>query len=212
MKSNSFPVISTVVVGLAIAIMLALGFWQLDRLGEKERQLVQLAANFDAPPVAYPILGPVDETLLFRQSSVTCLSVSDWKVEAGKAANGVTGFRYIAQCATGAEGPGAQIVIGVGDKPDLKPSWNGGAVSGWITFAAEDSGLLARLMGHNSPNTAVLVAKKGLSGLKDPAIPNVNSVPNNHLAYAIQWFLFAAIATGIYAILLWRRFKGHNPA
>jgi surfeit locus 1 family protein len=30
-------------------------------------------------------------------------------------------------------------------------------------------------------------------------------VPNNHLAYAVQWFLFAGVAAVIYALALRRR-------
>jgi cytochrome oxidase assembly protein ShyY1 len=33
----------------------------------------------------------------------------------------------------------------------------------------------------------------------------VADIPNNHLAYAVQWFVFAGVAAAIYAILLWRR-------
>jgi len=33
----------------------------------------------------------------------------------------------------------------------------------------------------------------------------VGDIPNNHLAYAVQWFLFAGIAGVIYALALKRR-------
>jgi surfeit locus 1 family protein len=33
-------------------------------------------------------------------------------------------------------------------------------------------------------------------------------VPNNHLAYAVQWFLFAAVASVIYVLAL--RWRGRN--
>jgi len=33
-------------------------------------------------------------------------------------------------------------------------------------------------------------------------------VPNNHLAYAVQWFLFALVAGVIYVIALRRRLRG----
>lgn len=205
MTQSKFPVFSTVIVALAVGIMIVLGIWQLDRKQEKEAQLAQLAANRSLPAIAYPAMGPLDQALLFRRSSVTCLSVKDWSVEAGKASDGKTAFRYIANCSTGAEGPGARIVIGVGPKPDLTPAWTGGSVPGWIVMEGGASSLLERLGGMSEPPTPMLVADKGHGGLQAAAVPTLDSVPNNHLAYAVQWFLFAAIAAGIYAILLWRR-------
>ena len=34
---------------------------------------------------------------------------------------------------------------------------------------------------------------------------NIGLVPNNHLAYGVQWFLFAAVAAIIYAVAVLRR-------
>ena len=210
MNQARLPIFSTLIVTLAVAIMIALGVWQLDRKQEKEAQLAQLAANRTLPAIAYPELGPLDQNLLFRKSSVTCLSVEGWSVEAGKADDDKTGFRYIAQCATGAEGPGARVAIGVGPKPDLKPAWTGGIIAGWIVMEGGDSSLIERLAGQGTPATPMLVADTGQGGLKTPAVPSVESVPNNHLAYAVQWFLFAAIAAIIYAILLLPRRRTYD--
>jgi surfeit locus 1 family protein len=207
MKQSKFPIFSTLVVVFGVGIMIALGIWQLDRKQEKEAQLAQLAANRTMPAIAYPLLGPLDEALLFRKSSVTCLSVENWSVEAGKASDGKTGFRYIANCSTGAEGPGARVAIGVGAMPDLKPTWTGGTVAGWIVMEGGESSLIEKLTGQSAPATAMLIVDTGQGGLKNPAVPSVDSVPNNHLAYAVQWFLFAAIAAIIFGILLRRRRK-----
>lgn len=206
------PIIATILVALAIATMIALGVWQLGRKGEKEAQLAQLSANLQLPAITYPELGPVEDALLFRKSRVTCLSVVKWAAEAGKASDGSTGFRYIADCATGAEGPGARVVLGVGNRPDLKPAWTGGVIDGWIVPQREESGALARALGHDVPNGIMLVADKGQAGLKTVAIPTVDSVANNHLAYAGQWFLFALAAAVIYGFALRRRWRTRKPA
>ncbi|NWN33535.1 SURF1 family protein, partial [Klebsiella michiganensis] len=43
-------------------------------------------------------------------------------------------------------------------------------------------------------------------GLVPTARPDLSSVPNNHLSYAVQWFLFALVASVIYVLALkWRR-------
>ena len=50
-----------------------------------------------------------------------------------------------------------------------------------------------------------LVAASPGPGLEASAPPSPDTIPNNHLSYAIQWFLFALIAVVIYALALrWR--------
>jgi surfeit locus 1 family protein len=50
-----------------------------------------------------------------------------------------------------------------------------------------------------------LVAAEPGPGLAASAIPSPDSIPNNHLSYAIQWFLFAGIAGAIYVLALRKR-------
>ena len=49
--------------------------------------------------------------------------------------------------------------------------------------------------------------------LEPTARPELSSVPNNHLAYAVQWFLFATVAAIIYvlALRLQQRGKAAKP-
>jgi cytochrome oxidase assembly protein ShyY1 len=51
----------------------------------------------------------------------------------------------------------------------------------------------------------MLIAERAPEGLKSVAPPSVEDVPNNHLAYAVQWFFFAAVAAFIYVLALNRR-------
>lgn len=198
------PFLASLIVTLAVALMIALGLWQLSRMAEKEAAIASYRANLNRGDIAFPRLPPVGEDQLFRKSAVTCLSVADWTVEAGRTADGDTGFRVIAHCVTGAEGPGALVVLGVADRPDVKPAWSGGTVHGTITTARDTRNLFARSFGRGAPPAPMLVSDSGLAGLKAPARPDPASVPNNHLAYAVQWFLFAATALIIY-LLAWRR-------
>jgi surfeit locus 1 family protein len=39
------------------------------------------------------------------------------------------------------------------------------------------------------------------------ARPDPNDIPNNHLAYAVQWFLFAGVALVIYALAVRKRMR-----
>ncbi|WP_298400365.1 SURF1 family protein [Sphingobium sp.] len=199
------PIIPTLLVALAVLTMIGLGIWQLQRRAEKEQALVLAAANPGRPAVAFPKLPPVDPDLLFRRSSIHCLNVVEWQVEAGRAADGSTGYRHIAHCATGAEGPGVLVAIGVGQKPDEKPVWTGGQVAGWISQEPDHRALLTRVDGKAPPLRPMLIASTAPAGLKPVAPPRAEDLPNNHLAYAVQWFFFAAVAVIIYILALRRR-------
>ena len=50
-----------------------------------------------------------------------------------------------------------------------------------------------------------VVAMPPAAGLAANAPPDLDSVPNNHLAYAGQWFFFAAIAAIVYVLAVRRR-------
>lgn len=199
------PLVPTTLVALAVVIMIGLGVWQLQRRAEKEGALALAATNPAKPSVAFPKLPPVSPDLLFRQSSVTCLRVVGWQVEAGHAADGATGYRHIAQCVTGAEGPGALIAIGVSQKPNATLNWTGGRVAGWISQEPDHRPLIARLAGKATPLRPMLIARQAPPGLKPSAPPSAADIPNNHLAYAVQWFLFAIVAIIVYVVALKRR-------
>lgn len=201
-----FPVVATILVGLAIAAMIALGIWQLQRRGEKEALLAQLAANRHLAPIAFPTV-PVGDDLLFRRASLFCLKPVSWQTRGGRDASGKPGWRQIASCSTGAEGPGAMVQIGIAATANAKPSWAGGKVSGYISHAPSDEPMIAAVFSH-APKTLMLVADPPQAGLAANPPADLSSVPNNHLAYAVQWFLFALVAGVIYAIALRRRLKG----
>jgi surfeit locus 1 family protein len=188
------PAVATVVVTLAIAAMIALGLWQLlDRLPKKEAFLVQLAANPAKPPIAFPDVA--DDTLLFRRASATCPPpVAIRRVGAGS-----RGFRLIATCATG-----IQVQLGTTRDPTGMVAWSGGTVAGYISHAPDTRPLIAGLF-DTSPTPLMLVAQTPPAGLAANTRPDLGAVPNNHLAYGVQWFVFAAVAGIIYALALRRR-------
>lgn len=199
------PVLPTLLVAIAVVVMIGLGVWQVQRRGEKAQALKLAANNPRKPAVTFPKLPPVSPDLLFRPSSLHCLRVVGWQVEAGRAADGSTGYRHIAQCATGAEGPGALVAIGVTERPDVKPNWTGGQVAGWISEEPDHRALIMRIGGKAPPLRPMLIAREAPDGLKPSAPPSAADVPNNHLAYAVQWFLFAGVAAVIYVIALRKR-------
>lgn len=201
------PIVATLIVALAVAAMIALGCWQiLDRLPKKEAFLAQLAANPSRPPVAFPTIG-VDKSLLFRRTSAFCLEPTSWQTEGA----GRFGWRFIARCRTGAEGPGFAAEMGISRDPNYKPIWKGGIVTGTIALLPAHRSLIANIFGKTT-DTLMIVADTPPAGLIRAARPSVESIPNNHLAYGVQWFLFAGIALAIYALALRRRWRDDGPA
>ena len=128
---------------------------------------------------------------MFRAATGHCLSVSSFRTAAGRNRAGETGFLVIADCRVGAEGPGMAVELGWSKNPSVGRDYKGGPVRGII---APDSTSRMRL-----------VSSEAGPGLAASALPSPDSIPNNHLSYAIQWFLFAGLAALIYVLALRRR-------
>ncbi len=183
------PLLPTLLVLSAVAAMVALGIWQLQRLHWKEGLLAEYAAAGGRPAVAFPRI-PTDQTLLFRRSEAFCLQPVAWRASAGRNRAGQSGWRHIADCRTGAEGPGFAVDMGWSNRADAPTGWKGGEVSG--------------IIGPDRGGQVLLVSDGAAPGLQPSAPPSLDEIPNNHLAYAVQWFLFAAVAVVIYALALAR--------
>lgn len=207
MTLRRLPLIPTIIVAAAVVTMIALGIWQIDRAEQKADLIALYRANLARPAMTFPAMGPVPREAMFRPSSVTCVEVVGWRSEGGRSADGEGGSRYIAQCRTGAEGPGALVDLGVSPNPGIKPSWPGGVASGMITTEPDHGSMLARLFGSAPVLRPMLVADRPADGLRASAKPSPDTVPNNHRAYAVQWFLFAAAALVIYGLAVARRLK-----
>jgi len=62
-----------------------------------------------------------------------------------------------------------------------------------------------------SPLGVVIVMDNPIVGFRPSVPPSIDQIPNNHRAYAVQWFLFAAIAAVIFLIALRRRNRATYP-
>jgi surfeit locus 1 family protein len=191
--TRKLPLISTIVVGLAVAVMIGLGIWQLQRRAEKEALLATYHAAAGKPPIGWPAVPPKEPLPLFRHATGNCLQVAGFRTAAGQNQKGEPGYLIIADCRTGAEGPGLAVELGWSKNPNAGQAYRGGLVSGVI---APDK--LSRMR---------LVAAAPGPGLMASAPPSPDIISNNHLSYAIQWFLFAGIAMTIYWLALRQRWK-----
>lgn len=186
MTARTLPVFSTIVVVGAVLTMVGLGIWQLQRKAEKEALIARYeAAANDAAAVPYPIDDNA-EANWFRRSRITCGRVLSLTTVSGTSATGQKGLAVRATCTEGAFGVPITIDLGF-TREMVTPLWEGGEVTGVIAPGPR------------------LVADPAVAGLQLLARPDPGSLPNNHLAYAVQWFFFAATALVIYVLALRRR-------
>ena len=202
-----WPLIPTLLVLAAVAVMIALGVWQLQRKADKEALIALYQRNMAMSSlVTYPELPPVPDSMLYRKSSVVCLEPVRWDPRSGTDREGRSGIRMIADCRTGAEGPGVLVDVGIGDD-FTPPEGKGGTVQGTIVPGPEQPTVIARMTGKAVPARAMLVADAPVANLRASGVPSADDTPNNHLAYAVQWFLFAAAALVIYILAVRRRLR-----
>ena len=180
------PIIPTIIVAAAIAVMIALGFWQLGRMGEKEALIARAEQSLAmSSETEYPRTEKDLEARLYRRTTIECASVADATTRAGTSARGEKG---VAQRVTCTLADGTRVPVDLGFSRDPQPvAWAGGALRGII-----------------APGGRV-VAAEPVAGLEPLAAPDPRDLPNNHLAYAGQWFFFALTALVIYILALRRR-------
>lgn len=205
-----FPVLPTALVAAAVATMIALGVWQIHRAGEKDGLRARYEQNAKLPPMALPEARAADEAILFRRATAFCLEVTRWRKTGGKSATGKGGTRFIAECRTGAEGPGFAADMGVSADPKAQPRWAGGEVAGTIVPEPSEAGIAARLTGKAPPPRPMIVSDRPADGLEASARPEAE-VTNNSRFYAFQWFFFALAAAVIYVLALRRR-RGNSSS
>ncbi len=187
------PIFPTLIVLIAVGIMIQLGFWQLDRRAWKEA----LIARYDvAVEMSSEVPWPTDragiDAALFRRSSLDCVATGNPSAISGRNDKDEAGWAHLIGC-TQSDGSNVDVVLGWSLDP--KPSsWSGGKVIGLIAPGGKQG--------------ARLLASPPLAGLEPNAMPDPGSLPNNHLSYAVQWFLFAGAALLIYGLALRKRLAG----
>ena len=190
------PLLPTLVVALAILTMIGLGVWQLERRAWKEALIARYErAETMSSAVPWPRTPEEREAALFRHSQVRCDRVLSQGAVAGRNPGGETGWAQTARCALDGGGE-ADIALGWSREPAIR-AWAGGEALGVVAPGAGDH--------------VRLIAAPPLAGLAPLARPAPRDIPNNHLAYAVQWFLFAGIAALIYALALRKRLAAGNP-
>lgn len=187
--TRRIPIGATLLVLAAVAVMIRLGFWQIDRMHQKEALMASYAqAHTLSADVSFPQSEAAAEPLLYRHARVDCVKVVATTSIAGRSAADELGQAHVADCLLTGGGK-ARVVLGWSRDPAVR-TWAGGIAMGVIAPGPR------------------LVADPPLAGLAPMARPDPAEIPNNHLSYAVQWFLFAAVALVIYGLALRKRAQG----
>ncbi|WP_281179982.1 SURF1 family protein [Croceicoccus bisphenolivorans] len=188
---SRIPLIATIIVLAAVATMIGLGIWQLQRLQWKEALLARYeTALASEDSVAWPTTASRNPDAYYRRSTLDCVTTDERAAMSGRNADDEAGWVQLVQCNT-ADGAKAWVQLGWSRSSDAV-AFGGGTVTGRI--APYEDGVR-------------LVADPPLAGLEANAAPDPRAIPNNHFAYAMQWFFFAVTALVIYGIALRKRVR-----
>jgi cytochrome oxidase assembly protein ShyY1 len=192
--TRRLPIVPTILVAAAVALMIGLGFWQLRRADLHRAQLAAYQSAEKLPPIAFPTAPTASDKLpLYRYTTANCLQVAGRRTAPGESRGGEPGFLIIVDCAAGAEGPGLSVEIGWSKNPNATVNWKGGLVSGLIV--------------PDSKSRMRIVAASPVPGIEPGAVPRptVKISPARNIGYAFTWFALAAAALVIYALAVRKR-------
>lgn len=230
-----FPIGLTLATLIALAILLSLGTWQLQRLAWKRDLLDRIAALQAAPaqPLA-PVLAKraAGDDVDFTRVRVNCPGLSKARyVELYGLREGQSGSRLISACALdGAAYPAILVDRGFVDGAiSARPPVAGDATPVEIVgvlrspdaantftppnqpnmFFTRDAAAMAKALGVAPPAPVFLMAETSTNpewrALVPAPIPA--EIPNRHLEYALTWYGLAAALLGVYAAMLFKRRK-----
>ena len=232
-ERRRFPVGLTIATAIAFAILIGLGTWQVRRLAWKDDLLARIAALEAAP--ARSLAGVLDAggDLDFVRVTAICPGIAKAPfLELYSLKDGQVGARIISACRL--PGPGFQTILVdrgfVGDTISARPG-----VDPADTLPVTVTGVLRKPEQGNAftpPNRSDRWFSRDIAGmaavLRAPApapvflmaetptnpewpaltpAPVPVDVPNRHLEYALTWYGLAAALLGVYAAMLFQRWK-----
>lgn len=222
-------ILFVVVIGLGgFAVLIALGVWQVQRLAWKQELLAGIEARIAADPVALPAAPdaiadrylPVGVTGRFDGAPLRVL-VSQKQVGAGwrlvQAFELEDGRRILvdrgvipADSATMPGGGQAEIVGNLLWPDEVDGFTPAPDVAGNIWYA-RDLPAMAEVL---AAEPVLVVARLPTGSGIVPLPVGTEGIPNDHLEYAITWFLLSIVWAGMTVLWLWRirRGKGEENA
>lgn len=231
-----FPVGLTIATAIALAILLALGTWQLQRLAWKRDLLARIEALQTAPAQpAGPVLDRAaeGEGADFTRVTATCpgLAAAPF-LELYAIRDGKAGARLISACPIDSAAYRTLLVDRgfVADTISARPPVNPSdetplAVTGVLrapepgnTFSppnrpdrwfTRDVAAMAAVLGAPDPAPMFLMTETPTNPEWQALVPAPvpANIANRHLEYAVTWYGLAAALVGVYAAMLLRKRK-----
>jgi surfeit locus 1 family protein len=211
---------------LSTAVLIWLGVWQIQRLQWKENVLAEMEAELTAAPVAVPANPDPQRDKWLPVEAQGRIGDQEILVQSSLKAVG-PGFRVIAPFDTG----GRRILVDRGfirltDRDRERPAVEAAVVGNlhWPDetdgftpgpegrlFFARDVALMAAELGTEP--VLLVVRRTNEDPLAVTPLPVTTAgIPNNHLQYAVTWFLMAAVWAGMTAFFVaQRRRKPESP-
>ncbi|MFC7705662.1 SURF1 family protein [Plastorhodobacter daqingensis] len=208
---------------LGTGILLSLGLWQMQRLDWKRAVIDEIEASIHAAPVALPD-RPDPARDRYLPVAVSGRTTGD-EIHVLVSRKGVgAGFRIISAFETD---DGRRIMIDRGfvreaarnqprparpldvvgnlhwpqDSDSYTPEPD--AVRGF--WFARDVPRMAEALGTEP---LLVILREGAEDGIEPLPVDTSAIPNDHLNYAVTWFLLAAVWAGMTVFLLWRIRRG----
>ncbi|MFC5739471.1 SURF1 family protein [Sinirhodobacter huangdaonensis] len=225
MRRYVFPLLLGLI---GCAILVSLGVWQIERLHWKQAMLAAIEARIGADPQELPPEGT--DTRALKYTPVRLMGATtgaEIRVLSGEKGTG-PGFEVIAAFETGdgrhvlldrgfiaEERAGdprpatAMIVTGTLHWPEETDAYTPAPDAKTGIWFARDVPAMAVALGTEP----VLVVARTVQGDAQGVMPRplgTEGIPNDHLEYAITWFLLAIVWAGMTAFLLWRIRRGRN--
>lgn len=217
LRFRPFPVM-TVAALAALAVLIGLGTWQLQRRAWKLELIAEMETRLASAPV--PLEEALDSGCGGQFQRVTALGVmrGDFEVRRARAHDGMSGYEILNLFQAGdrwvlvdrgfapidaeyAAAPvGAMTVTGVLRAPVEPALFSPPPDADGRTWYAEPLDALALHFGVEALAPLVLVLDASGADWPRPATPATADVFNRHLEYAITWFGFAIILVVIYAV------------
>ncbi len=225
MKRYIFPVILGLV---GVTILLNLGFWQLRRLDWKEAMLTEISSKIGGDPQDLPAAGTDTKPLkytpveLMGATTGSEILVLTGEKEVGAGYEVISAFEtgegrrvlldrgFIPEAQKGDARPAtAMIVTGNLHWPEETDSYTPAPDAKTGIWFARDVPAMAAALG-TEPILVVAGQIKGDAQGVTPRPLGIEGVRNDHLQYAITWFLLAVVWLGMTAFLIWRIRRERN--
>ena len=212
-----------ILFGLAgCAILLKLGFWQVERLAWKEAMLAEIGSRIadaptdlpDAPMETRDQYQPVAVSGTILDGEITILAslrnagpvyrvIRAFETDAGRRILVDMGFVRETARQTPRDGGVPADLVGNLYWPDEIDGYTPAPdLAAGIWFARDIPAMAAAL--DTEPVLLVLREAPQTDLGVTPFPVDTSAIPNDHLSYAITWFLLAAVWFGMTLYLLWR--------